>query len=260
MTANQRNPNRRALTSVYRQAGYTIEDVPNVNGAHAATMWVSRNGQRSAVVASHHSVTKPGTIIRQVAFLSQYAPVHVVARSEATANQLQGHLRDPVLQSTDHGTKLYLQSTQFSLNDTILVTAEPHTWIATRDDQSPPAGAVLSLTPTGDETDPTQFGAANITKRSGYDSAVTELTATDAPAETPIVRTPVLPTTIKFTHDISVKTLAPYTPVLTSAQHSNRCQSSPSHTLAEVNKIATTLPTRTGTRIHLVSRQEWDQA
>lgn len=255
MTDNQRSPSHRTLTAVYRQAGYTIEDVPSVDGANTAAMWVSRDGQRSAVVACLHNCTKPGTILRQASFLSQHAPVHVVAESQATANQLQDHLQNPVRRRTDRGRELYLQSHRFTLGDTTLVTAEPHMWIATSDDQSPPDGAVLSLTPSGDETDPTQFGATNITKRSEYDSEVTELTATDTPVETSqIVRTPVVPKATEFNHDISVITLTPSTSALTSAQ------STSAHTLGEETKIEITPPTRTGTRIHLVSRHGWDQA
>jgi len=106
MKTNQPSPIHRALTAVYREAGYTIEDAPSVDGANTAAMWVSRNGQRSAVIACLHNCTKPGTILRQVSSLSQHARVHVVAKSQATANQLQNHLQTPVRRRTDRGTEL----------------------------------------------------------------------------------------------------------------------------------------------------------
>lgn len=96
MTDNQRNPSHRALTTVSRQAGYRIEDAPSVDDANAAAVWVSRGGQRSAVIACPHSCTNPEPILRQVSSLSQHTPVHVVAKSQATAHQLQSYLQNPV--------------------------------------------------------------------------------------------------------------------------------------------------------------------
>lgn len=63
-----------------------------------------------------------------------------------------------------------------------------------------------------------------------------------------------MPKATEFNHDISVITLTPSTSTLTSAQ------STSAHTLGEETKIEIIPPTRTGGRIHLVSRHEWDQA
>lgn len=269
MTDDQPGPRHRTLSAAYRQAGYTIEDPPDVQGADAAALWVTRDEQLIAVIMCPPKVRKPGVLLSKVDHLSGHARIHIVARSRGRANQVQDCLRNPVQRRTDRGVQCYHHSTRFLLGSTRLVVSEPHVWIATSEDQSSPDGTVLSVpaalaTPFGDEADRTELAANDVKKHPAYESMVTELESTETPAETTHpVRRPVITDRSDATHGVVVAVFAEsgltaYNPERDCASDPLQHEKTPQRVLGDDPWEVSAPPALAVTRLHLVPESEWE--
>ncbi|MXR19106.1 hypothetical protein [Halobacterium bonnevillei] len=269
MTDNQAGPNHRSLSAAYRQAGYTITDAPGFQRADAATLWVARDDQPIAVVASLRNPTKPGVLLRNVDQLSRHARIHLVTGSPGIASRVRELLRNPVRRRTDCGVECFLHPAQFVLDGSRLAVSEPHVWIATTDEQSPPDGTVLSATlrlanASESETEPSNPAARSIKKRPGYESTVTELESTETlPESSYLVRKPVITDQPGDGHGVVVAVLSDSgltadNPARNRAPESLGQETKPPRVLGDEPWAMSAPPALAVTRLHLVAQREWE--
>lgn len=269
MTDDQPGPNRRTLTEAYRQAGYTIEDAPRSQGADAAALWVAHDEQPIAVIKCLRNPTKPGALLRKVDQLSRHARIHLVAGSRRIASRVREYLQDPVRRRADCGVECYRHPAQFVLDGTRLAVSEPHVWIATTDDQSPPDGTVLSVpvtlaTPSGGETERANLTAGTSKKRPGYESAITEMNPTQTPSEiSSLVREPVITDQSRGDYGVVIAVLSEgalteYDPARNRVLNPLRHDKTPPGVLADGPWELAAPPMSAVTQVHLVARSEWE--
>jgi hypothetical protein len=269
MTDNQPGPDHYTLSAAYQQAGYTIEDPPDFQGADAAALWVARDEQLIAVLTCRRAAMKPGVLLTRVNHLSQHARIHIVTDSRGRANQVQDFLRNPVRRRTDCGVQCYHHSVRFVLDGARLAVSEPYVWIATSGEQPPPDGTVLSVpatlaTPFGDEAKRANQAANAIKKQPAYESTVTELESTETPGETSqSVRTPVITDQADANHGVVVAIrgesgLTVYNPERESAFDPLQHEKTPQRVLGDAPWEMSAPPALAVTRLHLIPKSEWE--
>jgi len=136
MTDDQPGPQRRTLTAAYRQAGYTIENPPDFDGADAPSLWVTRDAPPIAIITCPPEDLQPDVLLTKADHHSRHTRIHIVTRSRGRASRVQAHLRNPVQTRTDCGVQHFHRLPWFVLDGTRRATSEPYIWLVTSGNQS----------------------------------------------------------------------------------------------------------------------------